>query len=141
MDLKQSMIFKAKRSNFCDWTIFVTIQNLIITSYFIKKMELVRLSGGNSLFPTYPPFALEKTVFSPLLGQNFRKFVNFPCRIFPPLVKLQSFLLRLTINISPCMYMHYSMAELIMPITKTSYTFPKKVSMVPGVSKKCTCLF
>jgi hypothetical protein len=27
-----------------------------------------------------PPFALEKTVFSPLLGQNFRKFVNFPWR-------------------------------------------------------------
>ena len=25
-----------------------------------------------------PPFALEKTVFSPLLDQNFRKFVNFP---------------------------------------------------------------
>jgi hypothetical protein len=27
-----------------------------------------------------PPFALEKTVFSPLLGQNFRKFINFPWR-------------------------------------------------------------
>jgi hypothetical protein len=25
-----------------------------------------------------PPFVLEKTVFSPLLDQNFRKFVNFP---------------------------------------------------------------
>jgi hypothetical protein len=25
-----------------------------------------------------PPFAIEKTVFSPLLDQNFRKFVNFP---------------------------------------------------------------
>jgi hypothetical protein len=55
-------------------------------------------SGGNSLFPVggggkassdfrqnsqisdIPPFALEKTVFSPLLGQNFRKFVNFPWR-------------------------------------------------------------
>jgi hypothetical protein len=56
-------------------------------------------SGGNSLFPVVgggakppkfptklsnfrhtPPFALEKTVFSPLLGQNFRKCVNFPCR-------------------------------------------------------------
>jgi hypothetical protein len=24
------------------------------------------------------PFALKKTVFSPVLGQNFRKFVNFP---------------------------------------------------------------
>ena len=39
-------------------------------------------SGGNS-FPTYPPpppFAPEKTVFSPLLGQNSRKFVNFPWR-------------------------------------------------------------
>jgi hypothetical protein len=54
------------------------------------------LSGGNSLFPVgggqslldfrqnfqisdIPPphFTLEKTVFSPLLGQNFRKFVNF----------------------------------------------------------------
>ena len=54
-------------------------------------------SGGNSLFrwwgggakppkfPTKlsnfrqppPPFALEKAVFSPLLGQNFRKFVIF----------------------------------------------------------------
>jgi hypothetical protein len=54
-------------------------------------------SGGNSLFPVGvqsllnfrqnfqisdipPPFAVEKTVFSPLLGQNFRKFVNFPWR-------------------------------------------------------------
>jgi hypothetical protein len=27
----QSMILKAKRSNFCDWTIIVIIQNLIIT--------------------------------------------------------------------------------------------------------------
>ena len=27
---------------------------------------------------TPPPLALEKVVFSPLLGQNFRKFVNFP---------------------------------------------------------------
>jgi hypothetical protein len=53
-------------------------------------------SGGNSLFPVGgqsllnfrqnfqisdippPPFAFEKTVFSPLLDQNFRKFVNFP---------------------------------------------------------------
>ena len=53
-------------------------------------------SGGNSLFPVGgqsvlnfrqnfqisdippPPFALEKTVFSPLLDQNFRKKVNFP---------------------------------------------------------------
>ena len=54
-------------------------------------------SGGNSLFPVGgggqsllnfrqnsqisdipPPFALKKTVFSPLLGPNFRKFVNFP---------------------------------------------------------------
>ena len=51
-------------------------------------------SGGNSLFPVggakppkfptklsnfrqTPPFALEKAVFSPLLGQNFRKFVIF----------------------------------------------------------------
>ena len=25
-----------------------------------------------------PPTSLEKTVFNPLLGQNFRKFVNFP---------------------------------------------------------------
>jgi hypothetical protein len=52
-------------------------------------------SGGNSLFPVGgqsllnlnfrqnfqisdnppPPFALEKAVFSPLLGQNFRKFL------------------------------------------------------------------
>jgi hypothetical protein len=29
---------------------------------------------------TPPPFALEKTVFSPLLSQNFRKFGNFPWR-------------------------------------------------------------
>ena len=39
-------------------------------------------SGGGAKppkFPTYPPpFALEKTVFSPLLDQNFRKFINFP---------------------------------------------------------------
>jgi hypothetical protein len=50
-------------------------------------------SGGNSLFPVgaepskfptklsnfrqTPPFALEKAVFSPLIGQNFRKFVIF----------------------------------------------------------------
>ena len=53
-------------------------------------------SGGNSLFPvgggrsllnfrqnfqiSYkppPPFALEKAVFSPFIGQNFRKFVIF----------------------------------------------------------------
>jgi hypothetical protein len=42
-------------------------------------------SGGNSLFrrtkpptfPTKPNPALEKAVFSPLLGQNFRKFVIF----------------------------------------------------------------
>jgi hypothetical protein len=43
--------------------------------------------GGGAKFPTKlsnfrhpppPPFALEKIVFSPLLGQNFRKFVNFP---------------------------------------------------------------
>jgi hypothetical protein len=27
--------------------------------------------------PPPPPFALEKAVFSPLLGQNFRKFVIF----------------------------------------------------------------
>jgi hypothetical protein len=48
-------------------------------------------SGGGAKppkFPTklsnfrhIPPFALEKTVFSPLLGQNFQKF---PPR-FPPL--------------------------------------------------------
>ena len=61
---------------------------------FIKKH--LNDSGGNSLFPVGgqsllnfrqnfqisdvppPPFALEKTVFSPLLGQNFLKFVNFP---------------------------------------------------------------
>jgi hypothetical protein len=43
--------------------------------------------GGAKLpkFPTKvsnfrhtPQFAIEKTVFSPLLDQNFRKFVNFP---------------------------------------------------------------
>jgi hypothetical protein len=52
-------------------------------------------SGGNSLFPVGgrsllnfrqnfqisdnppPPFALEKAVFSSLIGQNFRKFVIF----------------------------------------------------------------
>ena len=28
--------------------------------------------------PPPPPFALEKAVFSPLIGQNFRKFVIFP---------------------------------------------------------------
>jgi hypothetical protein len=33
-----------------------------------------------SNFRHNPPFALEKTVFSPLLGQNFLKFVNFPWR-------------------------------------------------------------
>jgi hypothetical protein len=31
-----------------------------------------------SNFRHTPPFALEKTVLSPLLDQNFRKFVNFP---------------------------------------------------------------
>jgi hypothetical protein len=30
-----------------------------------------------SNFRQTPPFALEKAVFSPLLGQNFRKFVIF----------------------------------------------------------------
>jgi hypothetical protein len=59
-------------------------------------------SGGNSLLPvggaakppkfptklsnfrhTPSPFALEKIVFSPLLDQNFRKFVNFPEVNFP----------------------------------------------------------
>ena len=37
-----------------------------------------------SNFRQTPPFALEKTVFSPLLGQNFRKFVNFPWAAAPP---------------------------------------------------------
>jgi hypothetical protein len=64
----------------------------------MKQASVMKImsSGGNSLspvglgakppkFPTKlsnfrqtPPFALEKTVFSSLLGQNFRKFVNFP---------------------------------------------------------------
>ena len=47
-------------------------------------------SGGGAKSPKFPTklsnfrhtpppqFALEKTVFSPLLGQNFRKFENFP---------------------------------------------------------------
>jgi hypothetical protein len=42
----QSMILKAKRSNFCDWTIIVTIQNLIISlRYFFKVLELVELQS------------------------------------------------------------------------------------------------
>jgi hypothetical protein len=56
--------------------------------------RVTEYSGGNLLFPVggakpskfptklsnfrqTPPFALEKAVFSPLLGQNFRKFVIF----------------------------------------------------------------
>ena len=59
------------------------------------QVYIIVNSGGNSLFPVGgqsllnfrqnfqisdippPPFALEKTVFSPLFYQNFRKFVNF----------------------------------------------------------------
>jgi hypothetical protein len=82
-----------------------------------KWIYLFTFSGGNSLSPVErgqsllnfrqnfqisdnppPPFALKKTVFSPLLGQNFRKFGNFPWRWgaaappapprFPPLFTL-----------------------------------------------------
>jgi hypothetical protein len=38
----QSMILKAKRSNFCDWTIIVTIQNLIITLFFSVNFGVAR---------------------------------------------------------------------------------------------------
>jgi hypothetical protein len=41
---------------------------------FGKLTCLVTISGGT---PPPPPFALEKAVFSPLIGQNFRKFVIF----------------------------------------------------------------
>jgi hypothetical protein len=52
----------------------------------VAKIHFFRWRGKASKFPTKlsnfrhtpPPFALEKIVFSPLLGQNFRKFVNFP---------------------------------------------------------------
>jgi hypothetical protein len=66
--------------------------DLILHIYLI--IEFIGFSGGNSLFPVgggggKPPkfptnlsnlrqislFALEKAVFSPLSGQNFRKFV------------------------------------------------------------------
>ena len=57
-----------------------------------RLASVAQFSGGNSLFPvrvrsflnfrqnfkfqtTPPPFALEKAVFSPLKGKNFRKFV------------------------------------------------------------------
>jgi hypothetical protein len=55
--------------------------------YVIAVAEIHFFRGGAKppKFPTKlsnfrhaPQFALEKTVFSPLLGQNFRKFVNFP---------------------------------------------------------------
>jgi hypothetical protein len=58
------------------------------------RLRTATPSGGNSLFPVgganpskfptkpsnfqqTPPFVLEKVVFSPLIGQNFRKFVIF----------------------------------------------------------------
>jgi hypothetical protein len=54
----------------------------------VAEIHFFRWGGQNLLnfrqnfqisdIPPPPPFALEKTVFSPLLGQNFRKFVNFP---------------------------------------------------------------
>ena len=53
----------------------------------VAEISLFPVGGGAKppKFPTKlsnfrhtPPFALEKTVFSPLLGQNFREFVNFP---------------------------------------------------------------
>jgi hypothetical protein len=41
---------------------------------FRQNFQISDIPGGGA------PLALEKTVFSPLLGQNFRKFVNFPWR-------------------------------------------------------------
>jgi hypothetical protein len=50
-----------------------------IVCYVISQWRKFTFSGGGSLqnFRQTPLFALEKAVFSPLLGQNFRKFVIF----------------------------------------------------------------
>ena len=59
------------------------------TTLSVAEIHFFQWGGGGggakpSKFPTKlsnfrqtPPFALEKVVFSPLLGQNFRKFVIF----------------------------------------------------------------
>ena len=61
----------------------------IITSVYcliqsVAEIHFFRWGAKPSKFPTKlsnfrqtPPFALEKAVFSPLIGQNFRKFVIF----------------------------------------------------------------
>ena len=54
--------------------------------FTVAEIHFFRWGAKPPKFPTKlsnfrhtpPPFALEKTVFSPLLDQNFRKFVNFP---------------------------------------------------------------
>jgi hypothetical protein len=40
------------------------------------RQSLLNFCQNFQISDNPPPFALEKTVFSPLLGQNFRKFVN-----------------------------------------------------------------
>ena len=42
----------------------------------VRGGKASKISDKTFKFPTNSPFALEKVVFSPLLGQNFRKFVN-----------------------------------------------------------------
>ena len=69
------------------WVIIIII--IIIIIYNEGQWRKFTFSGGggqsllnfrqSSQISDIPPqFALEKTVFSPLLGQNFRKFFNFP---------------------------------------------------------------
>jgi hypothetical protein len=72
-------------------------RKVVLESSWFGFISMCDHSGGNSLFlvggqsrlnfrqnfqisDKPPPFALEKAVFSPLLGQNFRKFLIPPPR-------------------------------------------------------------
>ena len=69
----------------------IIIRRRVSTQFLVfrisTRVDITVYSGANfrqhsqiSDIPPPPPFALENTVFSPLLGRNFRKFVNFPWR-------------------------------------------------------------
>ena len=46
--------------------------------FFRGGQSLLNFRQNFQISDNPPPFALKKTVFGPVLGQNFRKFVNFP---------------------------------------------------------------